>query len=425
MSPLYRELQRREQCGEPIKVAVLGAGFMGRGIVQQLARMDGFRPSLIVNRSIDAAVAAYSAAGVDRHDIVVSNDESVLVRAVQRGRPAVTSREEVASAIEALDVVIAAGSDIGSTVREALACIEHRKHFVSLSGETDATFGCILAAKAASAGVVYTNADGDQPAVLVRLAEYCTSLGFEVVGAINCKGFLDVTATPESISGWAVKQNTSPRMTCAFTDGTKMNLEQNIVCNATGLLPSRRGMTGVRTDLAHALESFEGAGLLGSRGFVDYTLGGDFGAGIFVIARSYDPSFAKPYLRYLKMGDGPHYLFFRPYHLCHFETPLSAAEAVIYGQPTVPQRRAPAAHTIALAKRDLKAGDTLDGIGGYNQYGQVDAADGARGYLPIGLADGVTITRHVAPDQPIAFNDVALDDCSPLVRLWQDQERAA
>jgi len=425
MSPLLRELRHREATGDPIRTAVLGVGFMGRGVVQQLAHMAGLRPSLIVNRTLDAAAAAYEAAGVDRQDIVASDDLATLERAVSAGRPTITSRQEIAGAIKSLDVVIAAGSDIGATVTEALACIDHRKHFVSLSGETDATFGCILSAKASAAGVVYSNADGDQPAVLVRLAEYCSAIGFDVVGAINCKGFLDVTATPESISRWAVKQNTSPRMTCAFTDGTKMNLEQNIVCNATGLLPSRRGMTGIKTDLAHALESFEGAGLLGSRGFVDYTLGGDFGAGVFVIARSNDPGFAQPYMRYLKMGDGPYYVFFRPYHLCHFETPLSAAEAVIYGQPTVPQRRAPAAHTIALAKRELKSGDSLDGIGGYNQYGQVEAADGAQGYLPIGLADGVRISQKAARHQPIAFSEVELDGKSPLVRLWHEQQRAS
>jgi predicted homoserine dehydrogenase-like protein len=381
------------------------------------------RPSLIVNRTIDSAIAAYRAAGVDPREVLVSNDARLLDAAVLDNRPAVATQPGIAGSLTSIDVIIGATSDIAHSVHEALSAIDQGKHFISMGGEADGAFGCLLAARAEAAGVIYSNADGDQPGVLMRIAEYCATLGFEVVAAINCKGFMDVSATPDSIADWAARQNTSRRMTCAFTDGTKMNLEQTIVSNATGLVPLRRGMTGVRTDLAHAIGDFEAAGLLSSRGIVDYTIGGDFGSGVFVIARSEDPQFAQPYLQYLKMGDGPNYLFFRPNHLCHMETPLSAAEAVIYGEPTVRQRRAPVAHTVAVAKRDLCADAVLDGVGGYNQYGEIDTAERAEGLLPIGLTDGVRITRFVKRGDPISLDCVELDDRSPLTRLWQEQQR--
>src|SRR4051812_49379588 len=197
---------------------------------------------------------------------------------------------------------------------------------------------------------------------------------------------MNADATPDSIREWAVKQNTSPRMTCAFTDGTKMNIEQNVVCNATGLVPAKRGMIGVKTDQKNAIKDFEATGALptgGGPGIVDYTLAGDFGGGIFILARGKNREFVQPYLRYLKMGDGPNYLFFRPYHLCHIETPLSAAEAVIHREATVAPTGKPVAHTVAVAKRDLKAGETLDGIGGFLAYGEVDEVKNCGGLLPI------------------------------------------
>jgi len=276
--------------------------------------------------------------------------------------------------------------------------------------------------------VVYSNADGDQPGVIMRMVEYCRGCGFDVLAAVNCKGFMNIDATPDSIREWAVKQNTSPRMTCAFTDGTKMNIEQNVVCNATGLVPAKRGMVGVKTELKTAVKDFEGSGAItsaieGGPGIVDYTLAGDFGGGIFIIARGKNREFVQPYLKYLKMGDGPNYLFFRPYHLCHIETPLSAAEAVIYGEATIAPRGKPVATTVAIAKKDLKAGDVLDGIGGFNQYGEIDVLENAKGLLPIGLAEGVKLKRAIKMDQPIPEDAVELNEESLLVRLWREQEK--
>ena len=424
MTPLFRQLQRLQDKGEPICVGVIGAGFMGRGIVYQLAKMPGLHPSLIVNRTADRAIEAYELAGFNPKHVLVSEDPKALSNAVAEKRPCVATSPEIAGEVAALDVVIEATGAVELGAREALSCIKNKKHFVSLNAETDGTVGCLLKKKAEEAGVVYTNADGDQPGVIMRMVEYCRGCGFEVLAAINCKGFINLHATPDTIMEWAVKQKTSPKMTCAFTDGTKMNIEQTVVCNATGLIPGKRGMFGVKTDQKNAIRDFEAGGALNTTpGIVDYTLGGDFGGGIFIIARAEHPQMVQPYLKYLKMGDGPNYLFYRPYHLCHIETPLSAAEAVLYREPTIAPMGRPVAQTITIAKRDLKAGEMLDGIGGYKQYGQIDTVWNCRGLLPIGLSDGVRLTRDIKLDEPIPLDSVELDESKLLTRLWREQEK--
>src|ERR1051325_1905510 len=423
MTHLFRQLHRLESRNTPILTAVIGAGFMGRGLIYQLSRTPGMFPALLVVRNTDRGVDAYRACGFNPHDILVSDNPRNLADAVQRKKPAVTSNIDAATSVMPIDVFIEATGHVEYGARCAMSAILHRKHFVSLNAETDATVGPILKQKADAAGIVYTNADGDQPGVLMRLIEYCRGCGFEVRCAVNCKGFMNIRATPDSIMEWAIKQNTSPRMTAAFTDGTKMNIELNVVCNAANLLPAKRGMVGVKTDLKNAVKDFQNSPALTDYGTVDYTLAGDFARGVFVIARAEPPEMVKPYLRYLKMGDGPDYLFFRPYHLCHIETPLSAAEAVVYREPTIAPLGAPIAHTIAIAKRDLKAGETLDGIGGFTLYGELDVAEKSRGLLPIGLTDNLTLTRDIPMDEPIPLDAVELDENNLLVKLWRQQQR--
>ena len=421
MTPMFRHLRHLEERATPIRVGIIGVGAMGRGLVHQLAQMPGLHPALIVARNIERAVAAYRDAGFSPADIIVTDDPVRFSAAQWKGRPTITTDVEVAAEVAPVDVFIECTGAVEYGAKAALACIRAGRHLVSLNAETNATVGCLLKREADRAGVVYTDSDGDQPGVLMRLIEYCRAVGFEPRVAVNCKGFLDVHATPESILQWAVKQNLSPKMTCNFTDGTKLNMEMNVVANATGMVPGRRGMVGVRTDLKNAVADFARAGVLADAPTVAYSLGGDFGGGVLVIARTSDPRVVSPYLQYLKMGDGPDYMFYRPYHLCHVEAPLSAAEAVLYGQPTIAPLGWPVAHTIALAKRPLRAGETLDGIGGFACYGQVDCAENATGLLPVGLAEGVRLVRDVAADEPIPMDAVELDEERLIVRLWRRQ----
>lgn len=420
---LFSRLAKRERKGEMINVAVTGAGFIGRGMVYQIDRTPGMRTALIVNRTTRRAIDSFIHAGRKGDGIIVSDEASALQGAIDAGDAAVTARPEMLREIRGIDVVVEVTGAVEYGAEVALYAIEGGKHIVMMNAETDATVGCALKRRADEAGVVYTNSDGDQPGVLKRLVNYVQGLGFDVVAAVNCKGFMDIHATPETIRPWAEKQNTSLPMTTAFTDGTKMNIENAVLANATGLVPDVRGMHGIETDLAGALADCFAA--FTRRGVVDYTLGGDFGGGVFVIGRGEDPVMIQPYMQYLKMGGGPEYLFFRPYHLCHYETPLSIAEAVLDGEPTIAPLGRPVVEVITIAKRDLEPGDMLDGIGGYMCYGEIDTAAGASGLLPIGLADGAIMMRPVMHDRPISYDAVELPRESLLMRLRREQDRLA
>jgi predicted homoserine dehydrogenase-like protein len=417
---LFNRLIKRQQHGEIIGVAITGAGLIGRGMVYQIERTPGMRTAMIVNRTPEHAVESFVLAGFNRRDVIVADDEATLTDAVRSGRPAVTSRTEMLRDVAGIDVVVEVTGAVEYGAQVALDAIDGGRHIVMMNAETDATVGCALKQRAEARGVVYTNSDGDQPGVLKRLCNYVQCLGFDLVAAVNCKGYMDVHATPDSIRPWAERQNTSLPMTTAFTDGTKMNIENTVLANATGLVPDRRGMHGVTTDLDHALADCLAA--FSRDGVVDYTLGGDFGGGVFVIARGEDPTMIQPYMRYLKMGDGPCYLFYRPYHLCHYETPFSVADAVIQGEPTIAPLGPPVAEVVTIAKRELKPGERLDGIGGYTCYGEIDTVAEARELLPIGLAEHAIVKHAVARDQAVPLDAVELDDDALLTRLRREQD---
>lgn len=417
---MLNRLRERVASGEPpIQVAITGAGLIARGMARQIEITPAMRTALIVNRTVEHALDCFEKLGCSRDDIVVSDDPKALSRAIESHKPAVTSSVDVLAELPAIDAVVEVTGAVEYGARVALNAIANRSHVIMMNAETDALVGCALRHRAEQAGVVYTNSDGDQPGVLKRLYNYVEGIGLDVVAAFNCKGFMDRHATPDTIRPWAIKQNTSLPMTTAFTDGTKMNIENAVLANATGLVPDIRGMHGVSTDIEHALDDCMAA--IQHHGVVDYTLGGDFGGGVFIIGHGDDPVFIQPYLQYLKMGGGPYYMFFRGYHLCHFETPWTIAEVVLDRQPTIAPLDVPITDVVTIAKKDLASGDTLDGIGGYTCYGEIDRYADARGLLPIGLAADVKVTRPIAQGDAIALDAVELDDESLLMQLRREQ----
>lgn len=414
---VFQRLEHLSFDGRDINVAVVGSGFVARGLVYQLSLTPAMRCSLIVARSPDKAREILEAVGIGA-DPIITDEPDRIDELVAGGSTAIATDPNVLGGLSTIDVVVEATGHVEYGARVAIIALSSRKHVVTLNFETDATVGPLLSLLAAKNGVVYSGSDGDQPGVLMELVRYVRGIGLDVVAAVNCKGYLDRHATPESILPWARKQGTSPLMTTAFTDGTKMNVENACVANATGLLPSRRGMVGIETSLDEALTDFQSA--FDESGVVDYTLGGDFGGGVFVIGAGAHRELAAPYLEYLKMGGGPWHLFYRPWHLVQFETPLSIAKAFLDGLPTIAPMGAPIAEVVTLAKRPLEAGTHLDGIGGYDCYGEIDTIERSSGLVPVGLSHSCTLRRRTAIDQPIAFEDVEIED-TPIVRLWHMQ----
>jgi predicted homoserine dehydrogenase-like protein len=402
----------------PITVAVVGAGFVARGLLHRLARRASMAPPLVASRRTQPAVDALRRAGYESQELVISDDADTLSDAVANRRPAVTSDAQVLPEVRGLAVVVEATGAMEHGTRVILAALRSKRHVVSMNAEVDAHIGHRLEAVADGEGVTYTIADGDQPGVLLRMIDEARQLGLEPAVALNCKRNLDVHQNRDDSRPYAERDGTSVEMTTSFGDGTKMHIENVVTANLSGLLPPPLGTPGVRTELARVADDVRAAGI--PEGSVHYTLGGDFGGGVAILARSHDPEFDGPYLRYGKLGDGPWYPLFRPYHLIHMEVPTTI-EQVHAGGPALGHRTdEPVASCVAVAKRDLTPGTPLDGIGGDTCYGVAASRDDASGLLPIGLSQHATVRRSVAVDQPIARDDVDLDGDAFIVQLHDD-----
>jgi predicted homoserine dehydrogenase-like protein len=241
------------------------------------------------------------------------------------------------------------------------------------------------------------------------------------------KGFLNRYATAESLEHEARIRNLNPVQCCAYTDGTKLGVEMALVANATGLVPWVPGMEGPRAEHVREVFHLFDFDRYGNDGVVDYVLGAQPGGGVFVVGQCDDP-LQTDYLRYYKMGDGPYYLFYRPYHLCHLETPRAIALAAIFSSSVLDPSYGRVADVYAHAKRDLRAGEPIaHGIGGDAFYGVIERcrdAD-ARGAVPIALldAEGVEMPRlmvSIERDAPLRWDDIALPE-SDLLGLHRSQ----
>jgi predicted homoserine dehydrogenase-like protein len=414
--------QRWQDSGKGVEIVVVGTGFIGRGILHRLERTPAMRAALVVSRNTENALLALKAAGQDPDKVVISNDPAELASAISSAIPALTSSAEVISALDGIDLVVEATGALDYGASVVLGAIDSGKHVVSMNAELDATIGWLIHESARRRGVCYTISDGDQPGVMLRHLNFVSGMGFEISAAVNCKRNLDVHQNPEASRGYANRDSTSLTMTTAFGDGTKMQIENAVVANASGLVPDKRGMHGVETTLARAAQDI--MAVLSRRGVVEFTLGGDFGGGIGIIGHADDPEMVQPYMRYSKMGEGPDYFFFRPYHLLHFELPITIAEVILDGRGLGEPIEKPVAEVVAIAKRDLDAGEPLDGIGGFTCYGHIDTVGGAKGLLPIGLSEHARVKRSVRQDEPIAMDDVELDESAEIVKLRGIQDES-
>jgi predicted homoserine dehydrogenase-like protein len=399
----------------PITVAVAGAGFVARGLVHRLARRASMAPPLVVNRRPERALDILERAGYDRDEILRSDEPAQVAEALASGRPVVARDAGLLANVDGLDVVVEATGAMEYGAQVMLAVLAAGRHVVSMNAEVDALLGHHLAAVATRHGVTYTIADGDQPGVLLRMIDETHHLGLDPVVALNCKRNLDVHQSREDSRPYAERDGTSVEMTTSFGDGTKMHIENVVTANLSGLCPPPLGTDGVRTELARVAQDVRAASI--AAGSVHYTLGGDFGGGVLVLAASTDPDFDASYLRYGKLGDGPWYPLFRPYHLIHMEVPTTI-EQVVAGGPALGRRtEQPIAACVAVAKQDIASGTLLDGIGGDTCYGVAASIDEADTLLPIGLSQHAVLRRAVAADAPIRREDVELDDGAFLVGL--------
>lgn len=412
---IWQRLHQFAEANGDAPIAIVGAGYVATGVVHSIAQSPGMRPALVVNRTPERAVQAFTQMGVSSDDIVISDDPTELAAAILAGTPAVTSAASIITELP-IPIVIEATGALNYGTETILAMLDAGKHVVSFNAEADALLGWLFHQRARNNDVIYTIADGDQPGVLFRLQQQVEAMGFEVTAMLNCKRHLNVHQNPETGAGYAARDTTSAHMTTAFGDGTKMQVEQAVVANATGLIPDVRGMRGIESTIATAAVDIPAA--LSAPGRVDFTLGGDFGAGVGIVAAHPDAHLHEKAMRFYKMGDGPDYFFFRPYHLVHLEIPMSVAEVLLDNEPLATVDGPHVAEVVAIAKKDLRAGEQLDSIGGFSAYGHIDTTKGAQGLLPIGLVEYATMTTKVAQDEPIPLASVSLEDSLTVVREW-------
>lgn len=419
----YRDrLQHRlDETGRPLRVGLVGAGQMGRGFAAQLLRMPGITLSAVLDVQHERAVEALTQAGITPVDAA---DQAAAVAAIEAGGSvALTSVDRLAGL--PLDVVVEATGVPDVCVNVAVQALAAGISVATLTVEADVTVGRYLAQLADQSEAIYSVCRGDEPVETKILVDYARDLNFEVICAGKGKNNpLDPYATPETLAERAAQKQMNPKMLTSFVDGSKAMIEMASLANTTGLGVSKRGMHGPPSSVATLHETFalaQDGGLIETAGVVDYCTG-DVAPGVFVIIRTDDP-YVHHEMTYLQMGDGPYFALYRPYHLASIEAPLTVYEMVLDHRPSLTSEHW-TAEVGAQAKRALRAGERIDGIGGMMVRGLIDPAeDFARdGLVPLGVLAGATLKRDVPVDHTLTYDDVELDESALIVRMRRIQE---
>lgn len=409
---LYGNLLEREQNGAPIKVGVIGAGQMGFGMVSQISTIPGMIVAGISDINLDAAkraADAYNASADKKVDILTSTDFKEIVHS------------------QNVEVIVDATSVPEAGAKISLETLIAKKHLVLLNVEIDITVGPLMKKLYDAADLVYTGSDGDEPAATVQMYEFAKSMGMEVLVAGKGKNnALKVSANPDTAQAEADSKGMNSHMLAAFQDGTKTMAEMNLLSNAIGYLPDVVGMHGVSADLDGTVEKLnlkENGGVLNNFGVVEYVDG--IAPGIFCIVKGQNEGVQHELNYLLKKGERDHHILFRPYHLCSLETPLTIARAVLEHDTAIVPLGAPISETVAVAKRDIKKGEKIDGIGGYCVRGVLEThADMKKnGNVPIGLVGGSSVAKRDIKDGAfLTVDDIELDESTTVYKLRKLQD---
>jgi len=414
-------LRERESKGNPIRVGMVGSGATGRAIALQLGTpAPGIRLVAIANRTLANGERAFREAGTTGWIRVGSAREAET--AITRGLSILTEDPFVLTACSAVDVLVEVTGTIEPAAHVVIDAFNHGKHVVMVNAELDSMLGPILKVKADQAGVVVTNTDGDEPGVAMTLYRYLQSLGLRPVAAGNLKGMVDYYRNPDTQRAFAEKHGQNPMKVTSFADATKLSMETTVLANATGFHVGRRGMYGPACEHVREMAHLLPADQMLETGLVDYALGAEPHTGAFVIVHE-ESLFKRVQLAYYKLGDGPFYVFYTPYHLPHIQVASTIGRAVIHRDPTVAPLAGPVCEVVTVAKRNLKAGERLDGIGGFCSYGLIDNTSSARAMeaLPIALSEDCVLRRNIAKDDVLSFNDVDQPSGRLVDSLWSEQ----
>jgi predicted homoserine dehydrogenase-like protein len=418
-------LQARVARGTPIRVAILGAGFMCQGLTNQIVHSTpGMRVVAIYNRKIGRAIDVFRYAGYQ--DVAVAENQRQLDDAIRANKPVTSEDAFLLARSDLVDVVVDVTGSVEFGAHVVLESFKHGKDVVLMNAEIDATIGPILQVYARKYGVILSACDGDEPGVQMNLYRWVKGLGLipRVIG--NVKGLQDPYRNPTTQKGFAERWKQNPAMVTSFADGTKISCEQAIVANATGFRVKSRGMSRgleYRGDIMQIGKIYDIEELRQLGGIIDYVVATPL-TKVYVLAEHPDPK-QQHYLNLYKMGEGPLYSFFIPYHLVHFEVPNSIARVVLFRDSLAPPLAGPVVEVCAVAKRDLRAGEILDDYGMYMTYGEATNVDemSQQQYLPEGLVEGCKLRRDVKKDSVLTYSDVDLPPNRLADRLRAEQYR--
>ena len=428
LTGLAKDLAARAETGKPVRIGLVGAGEMGTDIVSRVAHMRGIEIGAISELNPQAAGRSVTIAYGDPDRAVATDTTDALNAAIESGRIATTQKVETLLESGLIDVVIDAtgipsvGAEIG------LAAMERGKHLVMMNVEADVTIGAYLRSEAERLGVIYSLGAGDEPSSCMELIEFVSAMGHRIISAGKGKNNpLNFDATPDTYTEEAVRRHMNPRMLVEFVDGSKTMVEMAAIANATGLIPDRPGMHGPacsRDELNKVLIPESAGGVLSSsEGRVDYSIGKGVAPGVFVVAEMDHPRIRER-MEDLKMGEGPYFTFFRPYHLTSLEVPLTCARVVLYGKADMVPMARPVAEVCALAKKDMAVGETLDQIGEYCYRAWIMTAPEARtaGAIPCGLLTGAKVTAPIKRGDLITRANTAVPANSKIAALRARQD---
>jgi predicted homoserine dehydrogenase-like protein len=417
-------LKARAAQGNPIRVGMLGAGFMAQGLTNQIVNsVPGMRMAAVYSRQVAKGRHVYEYSGLDQ---CVVNERSAFEDALAAGKPVVTEDAMLLARSEHLDVIVDTTGSVEFGARVALEAFQHKKDVVMLNAEIDATIGPILQTYADRHGAILSACDGDEPGIQVNLYRWVKGLGLTPRVMGNIKGLQDPHRNPTTQRAFAEKWGQNPAMVTSFADGSKISFEQAIVANATGMVVKTRGMSRgaeYRDDVMKIGSIYDVEELRRLGGIVDYVVGTPL-TKVYCLAEHPDPK-QRHYLSLYKMGDGPLFPFFIPYHLVHFEVPNAIARVALFRDSIAPPMAGPTVEVCAVAKRDLKKGEVLDEPGMYMTYGEAANVEemSAGRYLPEGLVGDCKLKREIPKDSVLTYADVELPPGRLADRLRAEQYR--
>lgn len=412
--------ERLRRLDSNIKVAIIGIGSIGKGLVYQAHKTAGIAPVAIADIKIEKAIECAQWLGIE-YKVVESSAE--MNACIEQGKTAVCAEGEVLASSELIDVLIESSNAILEGANHALKGIEHGQHIVMMNYEAELMYGPYLLKKANEQGVVYTCADGDQPTVIKKLVDELDLWGFDLVMAGNMKGFLDRYTNPKKIQPEADKRNLDHKMCSSYTDGSKLCVEMAVLANALNLRTATPGMYGPRIESIYDIfNAFDFEEIWKNKQpVVDYVLGAQPKGGVFAIGYT-EEKFQQYTLNWFppEMGPGPFYLFYRPYHLGHIEAMACVAEAYLDHSARLKPDYGMKTNVFAYSKQDLIEGQSLDGMGGYAAYGLIEnmADNKEEAGIPICLSDNVKLKRNIKKDEKIRMKDVQFNDQDPAFKLY-------